>query len=98
MRNWSFKAKVWLWPGEAAWHFVSLPQDVSNEIKTLFEGQTRGWGSLPVKVNVGETTWKTSIFPDRKSDAYILPLKASVRKAEGLAVDSEHSFDLVILV
>jgi hypothetical protein len=45
----------------------------------------RGWGSLPVEVTVGKTTWRTSIFPDKKAGAYLFPLKASVRKKEGIS-------------
>ena len=45
----------------------------------------RGWGSLPVTVAIGKTRWQTSIFPDKKADAYLLALKAAVRKQEKIA-------------
>lgn len=76
------QTKVWLYSGMAAWHFVTLPRKESNEIKEIFGGIKQGWGSLPVIVNIGKTTWQTSIFPDKKSGAYLLPLKAEVRKKE----------------
>ena len=44
----------------------------------------RGWGSLPVSVSIGQTTWKTSIFPDKKAGAYLFPLKNEVRKKENV--------------
>jgi hypothetical protein len=44
----------------------------------------RGWGSVPVVATIGGTTWKTSIFPDKKAGSFVLPLKAEVRKAEGI--------------
>lgn len=78
-----FRAKVWLYTGDAAWHFLTLPKGIGSEVKTLF-GHDRGWGSLPVRVTIGKTTWKTSIFPDNKTNSYLLPLKAQVRKAEGI--------------
>jgi hypothetical protein len=78
------KAKVWLYPGNAAWHFVTLPKGPAREIKGLFAGERRGWGAIPVEATIGATTWTTSIFPDSKSGSYLLPLKASVRKAEGV--------------
>ncbi len=28
--------KVWLYPGMAGWHFASIPQDVSEDIKKQF--------------------------------------------------------------
>jgi hypothetical protein len=43
---------------------------------------TYGWGMIPAHVRIGETAWKTSLWP--KDDGYIVPIKASVRKAEQL--------------
>jgi hypothetical protein len=40
------------------------------------------WGSIRVIATVGRTSWKTSIFPDKKRGAYLLPLKAAVRTKE----------------
>lgn len=78
----TIRAKVWLYPGMAGWHFVSLPKKQSAEIKSQFSMNRRGFGSLPVVVTIGKTSWKTSIFPDKKSGAYLLPLKADVRSKE----------------
>lgn len=89
------KAKVWLYPGLAAWYFVTLPEKESGDIKRAFEGMTAGFGSLPVNVTVGQTTWKTSIFPDRKG-AYMLPLKADVRKKEKIQTGSTILFTIQI--
>ena len=80
----NIRAKVWLYPGMAGWHFISIPEKQSREIKTLFSEFKRGWGSLRVVVTLGTTSWKTSIFPDKKSGEYILPLKAKVRKKENI--------------
>jgi hypothetical protein len=80
-----FSAKVWLYPGEtASWHFVSVPKVLSAQLKKKYGGSARGWGSLPVEVRIGKTTWTTSIFPDSKSGTYLLPVKASVRRTEDL--------------
>lgn len=78
----TFKAVVWLWQSKTAWHFISFPSDLSADIKG-FDGPRRGFGSIRVKVTIGLTTWKTSIFPEKKG-AYILPIKADVRKEEGI--------------
>ena len=78
-----FRAKVWIYPGmKGAWHFASVPKKESVEIKKIFGALAGGWGSLPVDVTIGKTRWKTSIFPDKKSKTYILPLKSGVRKKE----------------
>jgi hypothetical protein len=97
-KRYQIRAKVWLYPGKAGWYFVTLPETTSDEINIKFEDKKRGWGSLPVSVTVGSTSWKTSIFPDKKAGAYLLPIKAEVRKREGIAADSQVSLLIEILV
>ncbi len=80
--DFSFKAQVWLYPGKAGWHFVTLPKKLSAQIKSMTEGSRNGWGSVRVAATIGKTTWKTSLFPDSKKYVYVLPLKADVRKKE----------------
>lgn len=45
----------------------------------------KGFGSARVEVEIGDTRWKTSVFPHKESGGWILPIKAAVRKAEELA-------------
>jgi hypothetical protein len=75
--------EVWLYPGKAGWHFVTIPKKESEEIKARFGKHRVGWGSVPVTITLGKSIWKTSIFPDKKAGGYLLPLKADVRKKEG---------------
>ena len=93
----SINAAVWLYNSEkASWHFATIPEDISAEI-TLFHGHNKlGWGSLPVNVTIGNTTWKTSIFPDSKTKTYLLPLKAEVRKKEKIMVGDVIALTLTI--
>jgi hypothetical protein len=81
-----FDAELWAWDARRldSWVFVSLPPDASEEIRDLTGGQARGFGSVRVRVTIGGTVWTTSIFPDSKRGAYVLPLKRAVRKAESL--------------
>jgi hypothetical protein len=91
------RAKVWLYPGDnASWHFVTLPKKQADVIKERFAPVSRGWGSLPVVVTCGKSQWKTSIFPDKKSGSYFLPLKADVRKKEGIELDQTIGFQIEI--
>ena len=79
------KGSVWLYPGASAnWHFFTIPKKESSVIKKEYGARAKGWGSLPVTVTLGETVWTTSIFPDGKSGRYLLPLKAAIRKKEGV--------------
>ena len=81
--KYQFKAKLWRWPGDSAWHFVTVPKVGSEKIKKGIRVK-RGWGSVRVRATVGKTAWDTSIFPDSKSSTYLLPVKVSVRRAEGV--------------
>lgn len=94
-----FRSKLWLYPGDAAWYFVTLPEAMSDEIEHRMAHKKRGFGSHRVKVTVGTTTWATSIFPDSKARAYLLPIKKAVRTAEGLALGAtvNVALDLVEL-
>lgn len=66
------------------WYFVPLPPDVSEDIREV-PRPGRGFGSIPVRVTVGSSSWRTSIFPDAARGAYVLPLKRSVREREGIS-------------
>lgn len=66
----------------AAWHFAYVPKKESEIIREKHRRVARGWGSIPVTAQIGKTAWKTSIFPDKKSGQYLLPLKLEIRKKE----------------
>lgn len=85
MRNkYQIKTVVWRYKGDSGWHFADVGKKVSDEIKVNQGSFRRGFGSVPVKVTIGKTSWETSIFPDKNSAGYILPLKKSVRQSEGI--------------
>lgn len=95
--TYNLAGKVWIYPSaHAAWHFVSVPKKESAQIKKDFATKTRGWGSLPVEVTVGQSTWKTSIFPDKRTETYILPLKADIRRAEDIFQGETIQFRIVL--
>lgn len=99
--NFTFIGKCWLWQGKGTWHFITLPQDKSEEIKFFSDnhfGKRRGWGSVRVSVNIGGTVWDTSIFPSGSLDAYILPIKAEVRKKQKIAAGDEVEVALQISI
>ncbi len=93
-RTYKMRSKVWPYPGMAGWRFLTLAKVHGQEIKKKFGAGARGWGSLSVSVTIGSTTWNTSIFPDKSSGSYVLPLKAKIRKVEGITDHSTVSFTL----
>ena len=76
-------AKVWVYPGMAGWHFVTIEKEDGEELKRQYFLPRRGFGSIPVWVSIGKTRWKTSVFPE-KEKTFLLPLKKAVRDAEAI--------------
>lgn len=79
-----FRTELWMHTGDAAWHFVTLPFDIADEIDERAATPRRGFGAVRVKVTIGATAWATSIFPDSARRSYVLPIKKAVRSAEDL--------------
>lgn len=92
--SYKLRSKVMVYPGDGGWRFMAIPLKEGREIKAKYGKHARGWGSLPVAVTIGKTAWETSIFPDKQSGSYLLPLKAQVRNKEGIYDDDSVSFTL----
>lgn len=62
-------------------YFVNVDQGSSQAIQALAASKPRKWrGSVKVKATIGFVSRETSIFPDKKSGTYLLPLKSAIRK------------------
>jgi len=79
--EWSFTTRVWR---EGSWHFVTVPEDVSDEVDAVVGDATGGFGSVRVEVTIGTSVWRTSLFPSTERGAYVLPVKKAVRTSERL--------------
>jgi hypothetical protein len=77
-----FSGEIWFWRGPAPWYFVTVPAAECRELAAASTVVSYGWGVIPVAVRIGATAWTTSLFP--KDGGYIVPVKADVRRAEGL--------------
>ncbi len=78
--TYSFSGKIWKSQGKGGWHFVSLPKNTSKEIRTHLQWQEEGWGRMKATASINNIEWQTSIWFDKKSDTYLLPLNAAIRK------------------
>lgn len=95
-RNFKIKSKIFKWTGKGAWFFIRIEKETAEKIKDNFGMYAKGWGSLPVNVTVGNSTWKTSIFPDKAT--YLLPIKSQIRKAENIKESDTLTINLEIAV
>ncbi len=77
-----FNGEIWFWRGPSPYHFVTVPEEQSEDLKAILKFVTYGWGMIPVIARIGKTEWKTSMWP--KDGRYILPIKDRVREAEGI--------------
>lgn len=77
-----FEAEVVRFDGPGGWHGVFLDEEAAARAR--FFGHLNALGAIAVQVQIGTSTVKTSLFPDRKRATYLLPLKAELRRREGL--------------
>jgi Domain of unknown function (DUF1905) len=83
-----FDGEMFLWTPKSgtatSWYFIRIPIEPSAQLRESMEGFTKGFGSIRVEATVGDTVWRTSLFPDSSSKTYLLPVKKAVRKSEDL--------------
>ena len=80
--SFKFTGAIWYWRGPSPFHFLTVPEAQSSELKAIVHLVTYGWGMIPVQAEIGGTRFTTSLF--HKDGLYVLPIKDSVRKAEGV--------------
>jgi len=82
---------LWRWSGPSAanWYFLTIDGGVGEALSAtalmdrLEHGKKHGWGSVRLRIRIGASEWQTSAFPS-KEQGWIVPVKAAVRRAEGL--------------
>ena len=89
-----FSGKIWYWRGPAPHYFVTVPDEQCDALKVIMKQVTYGWGMIPVQAHIGNTEWKTSLFP--KDGRYIVPIRANVRKSEQLQEGDDVTLHLDI--
>lgn len=87
-----FEGVIFEWRGPAPYYFVSIQGINAVAIKEQAAIVSYGWGMIPVACKIGNTLFKTSLWP--KGDEYYLPLKDAVRRAESLSLDESVAVKL----
>ena len=84
------------WQGDkAVYHLVSFTGAQAEALAEhalmhrLEFGRSRGFGSVKVEAEIGETRWKSSVFPQDKQSEWILLVSKKVMRAEDLAAGEE---------
>lgn len=89
-----FSGEMWSWRGPSPYHFVTVTEPETAELKATSALVTYGWGMIPAQLQIGSTRWTTSLFP--KDEGYVVPLKDLVRKAEQITVGDTVRVRLVL--
>jgi Domain of unknown function (DUF1905) len=82
--HYEFRGELWQYDGPAAWHFVTLPAEIADDIRNRLGPNVSAFGSIRVEATVGSTRWTTSLFPDKTQRTYLLPVKKGIRVVEDL--------------
>ena len=88
--------KIWR-NDEGRMHFMSVPAEVSAEIRARAMLVRRGFGSVRVEVRLSDVTWRTSVFPSKDTGGYFLPVKMDVIRKADIAAGDEISVTLDLL-
>jgi len=81
---------------EGGSHYLSLPEDVSLEIRAHAFMNPRGFRSVRVECTIRDVTWRMSVFP-QKSGGYFLPVKIDVCRKAGIAAGDDVTVELELL-
>ncbi|MET0414699.1 MAG: DUF1905 domain-containing protein [Actinoplanes sp.] len=79
--EWAFDGEIIEWRGPAPYYFVAMPEAESAELKEAARALIY-WGQVPAQVVIGETEFRTALFP--RDGRYLVPLRDVVRQAEGI--------------
>ena len=87
--SYAFRAELWHYPEQAGWHFITLPPALAEQLKDEAAPFRKGLGSVKVSACIAGQRWSTSLFPDSKSNSYLLPVKKAIRSAAGIHAGDE---------
>jgi hypothetical protein len=88
------QAVLWRWQSAtapAAWYFLTIAGEAADAVRVAaamgqwMDSGKGGFSSAKVRATIGETSWRTSVFPQRESAGWLLPVKKAVRIAEAIA-------------
>jgi len=94
--KYSFSAKLWSYNVKGGWFFISLPANISKEIREHLKWQEEGWGRMKAFATIKEIEWDTAIWFDKKLDTYLLPVKKNIREKANLKLDDIIAVSIII--
>ena len=74
--DYTFTAELWQYHGESPWGFITLPAELSQDIRAKHGPSATSVGSINVLVTVGATHWATSLYPAHSDRRYVPPSRS----------------------
>ncbi|MEV7405359.1 DUF1905 domain-containing protein [Streptomyces sp. NPDC091267] len=91
-----FIGRVVEWRGPSPFYFATVPEEQAADVREVAAAATYGWGVIPVEACIGDTVFKTSLFP--RDGGYLLPLKNAVRKPQALSAGDDVAVKMTVLL
>jgi putative endonuclease len=85
-------AKVWKWEGDMAWYFINLDTALSGKIR-----ESRGKGMIKIHVQIGKSSWNTSLLYHTEAQTYLIAIKKPIRRKEQLIEGSEVKVNFTLI-
>lgn len=85
-------AKVWKWEGDMAWYFINLDTALSEKIRG-----SRGKGMIKISVQIGKSSWNTSLLYHTEAQTYLIAIKKLIRRKEQLIEGSEVKVNFTLI-
>lgn len=80
----------------STYYWLLLPTKTAKAITQMQSGKKRlGWGSVRIMALIGDSNWRTSLFPNHGT--YLLLLNAKIRKAEKIIEGSRIRVNVTLL-
>jgi hypothetical protein len=82
--------RIWRGEGHGGYGYVVIGDASAEAIRAhelmrrLEFGKRRGFGSVKVTARIGESEWRSSVFP-QKTGGWVLLVKKAIQRAEDLA-------------
>jgi len=95
--KYEYSAIIWKHNSPGGWYFVSLPKNLSKEIRENLKWQEEGWGRMKAFAEIGILKWETAIWFDTKMDTYVLPVKAEIRKKFNLEINQKIEMSTLVV-
>ena len=91
------------WEGDrGTYHLVTFsgPEAEALGAHALMErlemGQRRGFGSIKLTARIGDTEWRTSVFPQKRQSEWVLLISKKVMRAQDLVPGEDTQVTLIL--